>query len=251
MLRPQDYPPGMIGLPCSRGGHDSDLLPSILALQKPAGTVFQKTIGLGTAAPLNEIGREFLKRKELEWLFLTNDDNLCPPDTIPRLLSHGIDAVTGLYLSRVQPFEPIVFDRVQEEGPELAAMYPEAKRSNRWYYRRFLDDRDGQLVPIVACGDGCLMIRREVMEQIPEPWWEYGETLADACDHDVTFSRKVREAGFDLYCDLGLHVGHITSAVVYPFRHPDGRWVTHIRQADRGIEFPAARPDTQFAKERK
>lgn len=239
------YPPGMIGVPCQRSGQDSDLLPSILQLQKPAGTMFQKTVGLGPAAPLNEIGRAFLADTKLQWLFLTNDDNLCPSNTIPKLLSHDVDFVTGLYLSRTQPFEPVLFDRVENVGPELAAQYPNARKSDRWYWRKFLKDGQTGLLPIVACGDGCLMVRRRVLETIPYPWWEYGETMVDKCDHDMAFSRKVREAGFGMWCDLDLHVDHIATMVIRPGIDADGIWFTRLIQANRGMACPSAKTSDQ------
>jgi len=236
-----NYGPGLIGIPCQRGGNDSDLLPSIIGMQKPSGTDFKKAVGLGPAAPLNEIGRAFLANPKYEWLFLTNDDNLCPPDVIPRLLYHDVDFVTGVYLSRIQPFEPVLFGEVKDhENLSTEMDLPEIKRSNRWYYRHLLKDGDRGMVPIVACGDGCLMIRRRVMEAIPQPWWEYGETMSDACDHDVVFSRKVREAGFGMWADLECRVGHITTMVVMPHRDEDGTWQTHLKQADRWIALSAA-----------
>lgn len=234
------FPPGMIGVPCSRSGQDSDFLPSIMRLQKPAGTVFTKAVGLGPAAPLNDIARQFMAHPELRWLFLTNDDNLCPADTIPRLLRHHLPAVTGLYFSRLMPFEPVAFDQMKE-GVDLIADYPEAKRGDRWYYRKLMQTGDSGLQQLLACGDGCLMVQREVMEAIGDPWWEYGETLADACDHDVVFSRKIREAGFKIWCDTDLWVDHITSMIVRPYRDKEGNWFTQLVQADRLVQLPAAK----------
>lgn len=245
------YPPGMIGVPCQRSGQDSDLLPSIMQMQKPDGTMFQKTVGLGPASPLNEIGKAFMANSHLQWLFLTNDDNLCPSNTIPRLLDHNVAAVTGLYLSRMQPFEPVLYDKVEYVGPELAKMYPNATKSYRWYWRKFLRPGEKGLVPIVACGEGCLMLQRRVLEKIPYPWWEYGETMSDKCDHDVTLSRKIREAKFGLWCDLEIRVDHITSMVVRPTRTEDGEWKTQLLQADRALVLDAAQPpifDDGFSK---
>jgi hypothetical protein len=228
----------MIGVPCSRSGQDSDFLPSLMRMHRPPGTMFTKSVGLGPAAPLNDIARQFMARPELQWLFLTNDDNLCPADTIPRLLAHRVHVVTGLYFSRIQPFEPVLFDDMKE-GLDLVADYPEAKRSERWYYRKLMQPGDSGLIPVFACGDGCLLVRRNVMEAIGDPWWEYGETLADACDHDMVFSRKIREAGFRIWCDTDLWVDHITSMAVRPHRDEKGNWTVRLVQADRQIMLPA------------
>jgi GT2 family glycosyltransferase len=215
-----------------------------MAMAKPPGTLFYKTSTLGPAAGFNLIGRAFLARPELQWLFLTNDDNLCPPDTLPRLWRHieagSADAVSGLYFGRLQPFEPILFDTV--ERVDLSKHGEVLPGQKNWYTRHLMSDGEQGLVPAVVVGDGCLMVSREVMEAIAQPWWEYGETLTDACDHDVVFSRKVREAGFQLACDLDLLVGHIANMVVTPHRTPDGKWKVHLKQEQRVIGLDAAHP---------
>jgi len=233
----KNYPPGMIGVACGELGRFSVFTPSIIGMQKPAGTVFFSVTGLGPATPFNEIAREFLRRSELKWLFLTNDDNLCPPDTIPRLLDRldtpGVDVVTGLYFGRIQPFEPVIFDKVKlEDRNDGAGM-------RLWYERRYIKNRENGLISIVGCGDGCLMISRRVMEAIPDPWWEYGQTLTDACDHDIVFSTKVRQAGFGLFCDLDIRVDHVAVMTVRPVCI-NGEWQTHLMQADRFIALPVA-----------
>lgn len=227
-------PPGLIGVPCGEQGRYSDFLPSIVQLQRPPGTDFIKTTSLGPAQGLNTIGRAFMDNPKYQWLFLTNDDNLCPVDTIPRLLSHKFaDVVSGLYFGRIQPFEPILFDSI------------EIKDGKKWYNRHLMQPGEKGLIPAEAVGDGCLLIHRWVMERLAERyglWWEYGETLSDACDHDIVFSRKVRESGFGVWCDLDLKVDHIAQFAVRPYRNGDGTWEVHLVQGadERTIALPAA-----------
>lgn len=218
----------MIGLPCGENGRYTDIIPAIMRLDKPPGTLFSKKTGLGPAAPLNEIGREFMSRPYLKWLFLTNDDNLCPQNTIPTLWNARMSVITGLYFGRTQPFEPVIFDAVTEN------------EGHRWYKRKFMQPQDRGIIHIDACGDGCLMIHRNVLERIPYPWWQYGETLPDQCDHDMVFCRKVREAGFLLWCDTDVRVDHITSMAVRPVRNVRGEWEVHLVQGvSRSISLPA------------
>lgn len=225
--------PGMLGLACSSTIREPDYLTSMIALQKPAGTMFKKQEGLGPANPFNHIAREFLKRPQLEWLFLTNDDNLIPPGGLMQLLDRDVDVVTGLYFGKFMPFEPIIFSKVELIGYG-------SHDAHNWYTRHLMSPADPGMLPIVACGDGCLLIRRRVMEAIPDPWWEYGETVTDACDHDVVFSRKVREAGFELWCDTKVIVDHMTRMAVRPVRNGDGSWSVHLVQdEERKITLPA------------
>ncbi len=232
-----DYPPGMIGAAVSENARYSDFTPAVVGLWKPPGTMFKKQGGLGPAIPFNQIGEAFLADKRLEWLFLTNDDNLCPVDTIIRLLDHGVDFVTGLYFGKANPFEPIMFDELRP--------LPEDKKkdalSDRWYHRHLMQPDEKGLQPIVACGDGCLLVTRKVMETIENPWWEYGETVRGAVDHDMVFSRKVRDAGFKLWCDTDLWVDHIGMVAVRPYRDEKGQWwVKLVQGLGNEIVLPAA-----------
>lgn len=231
-LRATDYPPGMIAWPCGSLGRYSDFTYSLVAVaaKAPPGTTLMKGEGLGPARPLNGIAEQFMLHPELKWLFLTNDDNLCPVDTIIRLLNHNVDVVSGLYFGRLQPFEPIMFDRKDKrEGDDKL-----------WYYRHMMQSGETGLQPAVAVGDGCLLIQRHVLEAIPDPWWEYGETESDCCDHDVVFSRKVRNHGFGLWVDTDLWVDHIANFVVRPHRDVEGNWSVRLVQGEeRMITLPA------------
>lgn len=225
----------MIGLACGELARYSDVLPGIIGLQKPQGTVFMKASVLGPANGFNGIAREFLSHKHLEWLFLTNDDNICPQDSIPRLLDREVDVVSGLYFARQAPFEPIAFDRWTWEARTGGT------KLTRWWHRHLMKRGETGLLKVAAVGDGCLLIRRHVLETLLDPWWEYGETFTDVCDHDVRFSRKVVEAGFELYCDLDIVVDHIATFNVRPVRLANGEWKVRLVQGQKEvIELPAA-----------
>jgi GT2 family glycosyltransferase len=65
---------------------------------------------------------------------------------------------------------------------------------------------DSDLFKIDGCGMHFVMIRRDVLEAIDPPWFQY--TVAGAGE-DFAFCRKVRAAGFDIYADLSVYSGHI------------------------------------------
>lgn len=179
------------------------------------------------AASLNFIGKAFLATSA-EWLFLLNDDHIYPPDTLLRLLSHDKDFVTAIYLKKQIPFEPILYDRFDENGQMLGKVFK---------------SYEGGLVPIVGCGDGGLLIKRRVLETIKYPWWEMSSPESpDLITQDLIFCKKVREAGFEMWADLDAWIGHLAIMPIFPERK-DGKWSTVIMsgQSDR-IELPAAQP---------
>ena len=226
---------GMIGLACGEQARFSDVIPGIVGLDKPPGTLFMKASSLGPAEAFNAIAQSVIDRG-LDWLFLINDDNLWPVDVIKRFLSYNVDVVGGFYLTRTLPCKPVAFDRLLKPH-ELPDGVPKTAR----YYHRFYP-QPGQkgLQKIIATGDGCLLIRRHVLEAIPYPWWSYGETYVDRCDHDMVFSRKVVEAGFNLYLDLDTPIDHLAIAGIRPFQEADGTWWIRVVQAggQRFIQIP-------------
>lgn len=171
------------------------------------------------AASLNFIGDMFMQTGR-EWLFLMNDDHVYPPNTILKLLAHDKDFVTGVYTKKQVPFEPILYDRINDDGTLRSKKFRKG---------------EGGLVPIVGCGDGVLLIRRTVLEKIPQPWWEMSSPDSpDLITQDLIFCKKVREAGFEMWADLDTSVGHIALMPIWAERNPDGDWKTVIMSGPSG-----------------
>ena len=213
---------GMIGMGCGELSRFSECYASLVNLHRPDRTIFLQCRGMSIANNWNVIGKEFL-RSPAEWLFLVNDDHVYPEETLIKLLADDKDIITGLYLSRSFPYMPLLFDHIDAEG---------------LIHQRFLYDHEQGVIPIKACGDGALLIKRKVLETIPFPWWELGTIESDKCSHDVTFSKKVMTAGFQMYCDLDVQVGHHTVVTVMPQRTEEGPWQTLLLQGANAIMIP-------------
>lgn len=221
-------PGGLIGMAAGDSVRFSQFIASIIALEKPLGTKYVQCIGHSVALNWNNIAYRFLENPaHLDWLFLVEDDHIFPPDTLMRLLAHKKDIVSGIYLQRRVPFAPMMFERVDEKG---------------LIYHRFLQKGDKGLIKVAACGGGCLLIRRKVLEKIPQPWWTYGNSIhPDSTNHDVNFCREATKAGFEIFVDLDLPIVHMTYIPVVPVRNEDGSWSTHlVHGPDNNIIVKAA-----------
>jgi hypothetical protein len=213
----------MIGMASGDSLRFASFVSGIIALEKPPGTVFMQSMGHSVAVNWNLIARQFLKHPDnLEWLFMVEDDNLFSPKTLNRLLARNVDIVSGLYLQRRIPFAPLVFDRIDEQGK---------------IYHRMMKKGDQGLIKVAACGGGCLLIRRHVLETMSDPWWFYGDNIfPDVCNHDINFCRKASAAGFDILVDYDEPIYHLATLPIKPYRNKDGTWISKIIQdAERTI----------------
>lgn len=131
------------------------------------------------------------------WLWVMGDDHAFEPDIVARLLEHDVDIVAPHCLKRYPPWEPVLYDR---EGDMY--VHPQLPESG--------------LTEVHAAGSAGMLIKRRVLETVEAPWFE-------GRNEDIGFCEKARAAGFDIYCDPEILLGHITLATVQP-TWADGQW---------------------------
>ena len=169
-------------------------------------------------------GRNVLIQHALDNNFthiLFMDDDVVPkPDALIQLLEHDLDIVSGLYLSKAYPHEPIVFDVADEEGACLPM---------------YLDSDNQRLRQVVAAGLGFCLIKTHVFRVMAKPWIRLGELDPQEWCDDLGFFKRVREAGFKIYCDTECLIGHIGSMIIRPNKQKDGKWYTGYDTGGRGM----------------
>ena len=78
----------------------------------------------------------------------------------------------------------------------------------------YFDDRvtDIQRIfKVKAMGGGLLLIKCSVFKKVPQPWYGYKWTEHGAIkmSNDWYLCEKIREAGFDIWCDSTITAKHI------------------------------------------
>jgi len=126
-------------------------------------------------------------------LLWIDSDISFPTYTLNALLSHDKDIIACNYSTRVPPHRPVAF------------------RSEYDLDSRVYDGTGIQ--KIWAVGMGCMLVKREVYENIPAPhfrisWDEVNDSLMG---EDIYFCTKAREAGYDVWLenDLSKNIAHI------------------------------------------
>ncbi len=158
-------------------------------MRVPSFTRFLYMHGSHVPVLRNDLVEQF----EGDWLLFVDSDMIVPEDGLEKLLSHNKPIVGGLCFRKVPPYNPTIYFDHGNENFEWQYKWPE----------------DG-LFECDATGTAFLLVRREVFDKIKKPIFEYTDI-----SEDLLFCRKAREAGFKIWIDPTVEVGHIRPKAVY------------------------------------
>lgn len=140
-------------------------------------------------------------RRDDEFVLFVDSDQVPPIGAIPRLLRHGVGIVGGLIVERVAPFDVCAvknwepFERFRVED------FPYS---------------DQILRPVLSVGTGFLLIRREVFDALPPPWFRCGQVgRADLLNEDMHFCMRAAEVGYPVFLDPTVRPGHEAKVTLY------------------------------------
>ncbi len=198
LVRPADFPPGQLAVPCVPWLWTESALAlyKVMELLPPGSKITM--IGNGPssiAASRNWITHTLMHMEpSIEWQ-LTIDSDMTPrPETALQLLTvakqTGADIVSALCFDR-HVFLP-AFQAVPGETP-----YPETLAELRG------------VLEVARVGLGCCLIRRRVFEALEAPWFRHPPALPGSGE-DYDFCDRARAAGFRIVVDLNLECGHLT-----------------------------------------
>ncbi len=215
---PEDHmtaggPRVFVGVPCVGWMHTLAVLAQRQLVLPPASQWFFDESWSTIAEKRNHIIEEFL-RSECEYLFSLDSDMTPRPDSVRRLLEHQKDIVGALYCTRFPSFPVTAGRRTSPDG------------------RGHIDGglgwpiSPGQgLQRVDAAGIGAMLIGRRVLQTLEPPWCEWPQPMGGTLDDSIAFCDKARTAGFELWTDSDLEVGHLITWPVTPSCHPEpGHW---------------------------
>jgi hypothetical protein len=183
----------------------------LMNLELPDGALSVAQIGASIPFNCNELCRVLL-RTDAEALWMIGDDHTFAPDLLKNLLARDVDIVAPLCLKHQIPYTPTAYTDFVEGHP---------RERKHLHLPTLL--RTG-LIRIHSCGAAGMLIRREVIEALEDPWF-------DGSQEDLYFCDRAREAGFDLHLDLDNPLGHAAMTHVWPIHTPEG-WTFAFRFGD-------------------
>ena len=138
-----------------------------------------------------------------DYILFLDDDVLPPPNTIGKLYAHKKDFVSGLYFARQRPHYPQIHTISKEDERRCDSV---------------IDYKRDALIEVDATGGGCMLIKKKVFEKLEEPYFHYIPAEGDApkMGEDFYFCKKVKKAGFKIYCDTSVVCKHIGETFIGP-----------------------------------
>ena len=138
-----------------------------------------------------------------DYVLWLDSDMVFDPSLLERLMVdiEDKDFVSALYFMRKPPFKPLIFKTIR---PSLIA--------NEGVTVLYEDYPVDSTFEIDGCGFGAVLMRTQVLRDVQakdrflfSPLLGYGE--------DVSFCIRVKRAGYQMWCDSKLLIGHIGKMV--------------------------------------
>jgi hypothetical protein len=181
-----------------------------------------------------DIGRNNVARKALEggnpYLLFVDFDMDFPPETVG-MMKQALDenprigAIAAHYIKWDGSAEPMAHWR--REGGELGQWVTPEERDKR--VKEAIEKR--AVVAVDRFGTGCMLIRTEVLKDIPYPWFQlWFHPDWGHVGEDVHFCWELQKAGYEPACHFGAPAGHIGPSIWVPTE--DGRGAP-IMKAER------------------
>jgi len=147
---------------------------------------------------IRNLAIDFAISNNYDFLVQLDTDHTYPPSFILQLLSHNKDFVTGLTMNRTTPLTLTQFKKITL-----------GKKINR---KSNIVKPNGKLVRIEASGPVGMCMSVEALKNVGRPWFkmEYGGEEDNTFDTggDLHFCKKLKEKGFEVWCDTSLEFPH-------------------------------------------
>lgn len=139
-----------------------------------------------------------------DYILFIDDDMTFPANIIDKLINHQKDIVGVAYHSRGSS------DKIKIV-PESIMAIAEVSKKKYINLTTETDPKYKELFECYATGTGIILIKCDVFKKIKRPWFEFTWHETGQCKdgEDWNFCYRAIEAGYKIYTDPKISVGHI------------------------------------------
>lgn len=150
------------------------------------------------------------------WVWIIGDDHVWQSDCLMKLLdimdeNPEIDILVPLVAKRNPPWIIVVYHEigVYEDGVP------------KWEHFKWEEIPPSGVFEVDGAGSAGMLIRRSVIEDMGSPWFE--STDGRIINEDLTFCKKARALGWQIFATSDVVMGHLGIYNVRPL-YKDNRW---------------------------
>lgn len=166
----------------------------------------------------NNVGAMFMHETDCDFLWFLDSDNGFYPDALRYFMEDfsnpDIHLVSGKYFYKNDSGDMVagVTNELCQDG--FYNMLPEGAFSEPLI-------NISQVGRGAMVGTGCLMLRREVLDKVPYPWFQtpwkqYEDGGWSLTGEDTFFCERVEEYGYSIYLDQRIRSPHYAGSKCYP-----------------------------------
>lgn len=128
--------------------------------------------------------------EHFDYVMWFDSDMVFNPDIIERLMSHKVDYVTGLYVTRRPPIQKVIYSHIEP------------------YKSSPIKDCPNELFEIKGSGFGAVLLSTSLLAQVSDT---FGLPFSPVVGlgEDLSFCYRVTALGKKMYCDPAVQLGHV------------------------------------------
>lgn len=139
--------------------------------------------------------------KEADYLYMVDDDMICPDDLFEALYRHNVDIVAPLAFTRNYPHKPVIYAEVS--GIDPISKTPYFYNNVIWNYPK------NKLVECDAVGFGAVLIKMDVIRKMKAPYF----MSTNSSGEDILFCYNAKKVGARVFMDTETGLGHLGSPI--------------------------------------
>jgi hypothetical protein len=129
-----------------------------------------------------------------DYMMWVDSDMVFPSTTAMRMMNHNKSIVAANYMKRSVPLNSVAYEERTDWDNWLPLVPNE------------------ELIPVQGVGMGCMMVKTEILDEIPRPWFAFEYKDNSWHGEDFYFQEKLRNAGHEIFIDMNLsrqirHIG--------------------------------------------
>lgn len=135
-----------------------------------------------------------------DWILMLDTDHVFEPDLAARMVNimytYDLQVLTGIYLQKGEPHMPVIYH--WEKGD----LNP--KQIGDW------EDKENHIFPIGSAGGGCLLIRKNVLNEIKIKLKESPFDIISPLGEDHSFFKRLQKLNIQAFCAPFIESNHLS-----------------------------------------